>query len=229
MPRRPCADIRNGCPFERVSSTQVPLVPSNPCMCRPCACPPPLHATLSITPRNRPVCAGLVPAHLPYTPPSPSPPATHRYVLALNLLRLAPKLRCTPSNLQRKCLKNSDIIVLYQYANRHYQERIFSAKPYLPLAGNLKAEGAPQDCQMPVIHLPSTQQEIVCEARPKSLERGTLPHPPGDRRESEDCQRVVVRLPNRESTPESKKLMQNRNDHTSQKKNSPDIRRHNPT
>ena len=45
MPRRPCADIRVWCPFERVSSTQIPPVPSNPCRCRPCACPR-THANL---------------------------------------------------------------------------------------------------------------------------------------------------------------------------------------
>ena len=39
VPHRPGVDIRNRCLIERVQPVHVPPVPSDPLMCRPCACP----------------------------------------------------------------------------------------------------------------------------------------------------------------------------------------------
>ena len=126
---------------------------SFPLACRPCACPPPLHATLSTLsscwgnpracplpythplhpPRNPPVTLapahGLVPAHLPYTPPSPSPPCNPPVDAGPEPAPSRPKIALHLPIPQSNCAKNSDIIVLYQNANRHCQERIISTKP----------------------------------------------------------------------------------------------------
>ena len=132
---------------------------------------------------------------LPCTPPSPSPPSTSCRGSPCACPHAPSRVDFSvhPPTPQRKCAKNSDIIVPDQNANRHYQERITSTQPCLPLAGTLKAGEEP--ARLSNAHNPSAQHPTRQRVRSQAQEPATkITAPPDDRRESEDCERVVVRL-----------------------------------